>query len=67
MDFDPLEAADVERIQRLLRRHFKYTRSETADKILRKWDKFAPKFVKVMPQDYKRALAELAKAEDGNG
>ncbi len=58
---------DVEFIQRMLRRHFQYTRSEKADDILRKWDKFAPKFVKVMPQDYKRALAELAKAENSSG
>ena len=67
IDFDPLDDGDVELIQRLLRRHFQYTRSEKADTILRKWEKFAPMFVKVMPQDYKRALAELAKEEGGNG
>ena len=66
VDFDPLEDDDVEYLQRSLRRHFQYTRSEKADLILRKWDKFAPKFVKLMPQDYKRALAELASAEDGD-
>ncbi|MCP4036821.1 MAG: glutamate synthase large subunit [bacterium] len=67
VDFDPLEDHDVEFVQRSLRRHFRYTRSATADDILRKWDKFARMFVKVMPQDYKRALAELARTEDGNG
>ena len=67
VDFDPLDESDVEILQRSLRRHFQYTRSKKADEILRKWDKFAPKFVKLMPQDYKRALAELARAEDGNG
>ncbi len=67
VDFDPLENDDVEFIQRSLRRHFQYTRSAKADEILRKWDKFAPKFVKLMPQDYKRALAELARAEEANG
>jgi glutamate synthase (NADPH/NADH) large chain len=66
VDFDPLGDKDVELIQRLLRRHFQYTRSEKADVVLRKWEKFAPMFVKVMPRDYKRALAELAKAEGGN-
>ncbi len=66
VDFDPLSDEDSEVVQRLLRRHFQYTRSLKADDILRKWDKFAPRFVKVMPQDYKRALAELTK-EDGNG
>jgi len=67
VDFDPLEADDIDFIQRSLRKHFQYTRSEKADQILRKWDKFAPKFVKLMPQDYKRALAELARAESDNG
>jgi glutamate synthase (ferredoxin) len=67
VDFDPLDEGDVEYLQRSLRRHFQHTRSEKADEILRKWDKFAPKFVKLVPQDYKRALAELARAEDGNG
>jgi len=67
VDFDPLEADDVEFIQRSLRKHFQYTRSAKADLILRKWDKFAPKFVKLMPQDYKRALAELSKAGGENG
>ncbi|MCP5040408.1 MAG: glutamate synthase large subunit, partial [bacterium] len=67
VDFDPLEADDIDFIQRHLRRHFQYTRSAKADKILRKWEKFAPKFVKLVPQDYKRALAELAKADADNG
>ena len=67
VDFDPLETSDVEFIQRSLRKHFQYTRSAKAEEVLRKWDKFAPKFVKLVPQDYKRALAELAKEEDGNG
>ena len=44
----------------MLRRHFQYTRSQRADEILRKWDKLAPKFVKVFPQEYKQALAALA-------
>jgi len=61
IDFDPLDDDDIELLQRLLRRHREHTGSKKADDVLRKWDKFAPKFVKVMPQDYKRALAELAK------
>ncbi|MBW2420738.1 MAG: glutamate synthase large subunit [Deltaproteobacteria bacterium] len=67
VDFDPLDGEDIELIQRLLRRHREHTGSEKADDLLRKWDKFAPKFVKVMPRDYKRALAELAKEASGNG
>ena len=40
----------------MVRRHFQYTRSQRADEVLRKWDTYAPRFVKVFPRDYKRAL-----------
>jgi len=68
LDLDPLGEDDVEYIQRMLRRHFQLTRSPRADEILQKWEKMAGKFVKVFPQEYKQALAELAReAEAGNG
>jgi glutamate synthase domain-containing protein 2/glutamate synthase domain-containing protein 1/glutamate synthase domain-containing protein 3 len=67
VDLDPLSADDEEVIQRLVRRHFQYTRSQRADEVLRKWNTFAPRFVKVFPQDYKRALGERIAAESGNG
>jgi len=35
--------------------------------VLRKWNTYAPKFVKVFPKDYKRALGERIAAESGNG
>jgi len=62
-----MEPEDVELVQRLIRNHFKYTRSEKADEILRKWDAYAPKFVKVFPKDYRRALDDRLAAESGNG
>jgi len=64
---DPIEADDLETLQRLIRSHFKYTRSQKADDVLRKWDSYAPKFVKVFPKDYKRALSDRLAAESGNG
>ena len=38
--------------------HLKYTGSRKAKKVLDAWDIMLPKFVKVMPIDYKRVLAE---------
>ena len=38
--------------------HFMYTGSRNAKRILDGWDAILPKFVKVMPIDYKRVLAE---------
>ena len=58
VDLDPLEEEDFAIIQRMVRKHFQSTRSTRADDVLRKWDTYAPKFVKVMPKDYKRVLME---------
>jgi glutamate synthase (ferredoxin) len=67
VDLEPLDDEDIEIVQRMIRRHFQYTRSEKADDVLRKWVAYAPKFVKVFPRDYKRALGERIAAESGNG
>ncbi|MCG8592408.1 MAG: glutamate synthase large subunit [Proteobacteria bacterium] len=67
IDFDPLSDEDVETIQRLVRRHFQYTRSKKADDVLRKWETMAPKIVKCMPTEYKMALADRLKAGLGDG
>jgi glutamate synthase (NADPH/NADH) large chain len=42
-----------------IEKHLKYTESERAKFILDNWDKVRPQFVKVMPNEYKRALNEL--------
>ena len=39
------------------------TGSAVAERVLRAWTAHLPKFVKVMPHDYKRALREMAEAE----
>jgi glutamate synthase domain-containing protein 3 len=64
---DPLSGDDMETIQRLVGNHYQYTGSAKADGVLRNWDVYAPKFVKVFPKDYKRALADRLAAESGNG
>jgi len=50
----------------MVRRHFQYTRSARADEVLRKWETYAPRFVKC-PADYKRAQVDRIAAESGNG
>nr|MCS5637393.1 hypothetical protein [Myxococcota bacterium] len=66
LDLDPLNDEDEAYIQRMLRRHFQLTRSRRADDILRKWEKLAPKFVKVFPREYKQALADLAQEAEAD-
>jgi glutamate synthase (NADPH/NADH) large chain len=62
-----MREGDVERLHALITRHAHYTNSKTAQKILANWEAYLPKFRKVMPTEYRRALADLAKqAEAGS-
>ena len=51
---------DAERLRQLIANHARYTGSERARQILENWEAYLPKFRKVMPVEYRRALAELA-------
>ena len=67
VDLEPLTAEDEEAIQRLVRRHHEYTRSQRAQDVLRKWNTYAPRFVKVFPRDLKLALDARLNARTGDG
>jgi glutamate synthase (NADPH/NADH) large chain len=53
-------AADEAIVKRLIERHAHYTGSARAKRILERWSEVRPKFVKVFPHEYRRALGELA-------
>ena len=46
-------------LKTLIEKHLKYTNSPRAKFILDNWDKARTQFIKVMPNEYKRALNEL--------
>jgi glutamate synthase (NADPH/NADH) large chain len=58
-----MDKHDAERIWQLVARHLKYTGSERARMIIDQWPEYLPKFVKVMPVEYRRALLELEKEQ----
>lgn len=59
VELGPIEDKDDEReLQTMIANHYKYTNSELAEKILVKWDEYLPKFVKVIPLEYKKILEE---------
>jgi glutamate synthase (NADPH/NADH) large chain len=58
-----MDRNDAERVRELLSRHLKYTGSTRARAILDDWAGYLPKFVKVMPVEYARALRELEEAQ----
>jgi glutamate synthase (NADPH/NADH) large chain len=53
---------DAERLRRLISLHARYTGSRRAAEILADWNRHCPMFRKVMPVEYRRALAEMEKA-----
>jgi glutamate synthase domain-containing protein 3 len=61
---DVLEEADRLALRRMLEDHLRYTGSVNAARVLENWDEALPKFVKVMPRDYKRVLAERRKRSE---
>ena len=50
---------DAHRLKMLIEKHHHYTASPRAKDILNNWDAYLPKFVKVMPVEYRRALLEM--------
>ncbi|PCI38948.1 MAG: hypothetical protein COB46_09980, partial [Rhodospirillaceae bacterium] len=50
---------DAQRLKGLIKSHLHYTDSALAKKILDDWETYLPKFVKVMPVDYRRALLDM--------
>ena len=52
-------AADATLLRELIERHLRFTGSTRALSLLDDWDTIRGKFVKVFPNEYKRALSEL--------
>jgi len=61
--FDPIDGDDERELHDLIEEHHLRTQSAVAARVLREWPDHLPRFVKVMPHDYKRALREPAEVE----
>ena len=60
---EELAADDADELKAMIERHEALTSSSRAGAILADWAGYLPKFVKVMPKDYKRVLEAIAKAK----
>jgi glutamate synthase (ferredoxin) len=60
---EKLEDEDVAALKSMIENHAINTKSTRAAGILAAWETYLPKFVKVMPKDYKRVLQALKKAQ----
>ncbi|MBP7142976.1 MAG: glutamate synthase large subunit [Opitutaceae bacterium] len=54
---------DVAELRELIEKHRAHTQSARAAAILGAWESYLPRFVKVMPKDYKRMLACIERAQ----
>src|SRR5277367_2246064 len=57
------EADEIEEVRGLIEDHAHYTGSDHAERILENFNHLLPRFVKVLPTDYKRVLEEEAARE----
>jgi glutamate synthase (ferredoxin) len=61
VELEPLDQHDLDYVKGQIEKHVDYTGSSRGKEILSRWATEQSTFVKVMPTDYKRALAELRK------
>ncbi|MBA2256004.1 MAG: glutamate synthase subunit alpha, partial [Thermoleophilaceae bacterium] len=67
VDLEEPGAEDLAEVRALVAEHAERTDSTVAARMLSDWDGLAGAWVKVIPRDYKRALAELAEQEASGG
>jgi glutamate synthase (NADPH/NADH) large chain len=60
---DPLLEEDISFVKELIEQHLQLTGSAKAEKILKNFDQYVLQFVKVIPHDYKRVMAEKKQKE----
>jgi glutamate synthase (ferredoxin) len=64
VDLEPLvEADDIDFVQVAILKHVTFTGSRHAERVLAEWAVNRSRFVKVMPREYKRVLAEEARRQ----
>ncbi len=63
-DLEPLEnVKEIELVRGMIERHQKYTGSRRSKYVLDLWDEMLPKFIRVIPKDYKRVLQSLERVK----
>jgi glutamate synthase domain-containing protein 3 len=64
VDLEPVvKSHDIDLLQALVENHRRLTGSAPAQYVLENWDTLLPKFVKVMPIDYRRVLEQMEREQ----
>ncbi|WP_299889013.1 glutamate synthase large subunit [uncultured Lacinutrix sp.] len=67
LNLDPLvETEDISELKALIEKHYNATLSPLGQSILENWEKELPKFIKVLPEEYKQALIRLEEEQTIN-
>jgi len=60
LNLDPVVLEeDINVLKTLITNHYNATLSPLAQRILEQWEQYLPKFIKVLPEEYKQALIKL--------
>jgi glutamate synthase (ferredoxin) len=59
-----VDPEETQQVRALVQRHAESTGSERARRILELWNEMVPKFVKVMPKDYKRVVEATRRVKE---
>lgn len=59
-----VDGKEIAELRNLLEKHAAYTGSTVAQKVLADFESLLPKFVRVIPKDYKRMLEAIKRAQD---
>lgn len=58
------DAAELEEVRSLIKRHVEYTGSQAGQRVLQDWNQQSQDFVRVIPKDYKRMTEQIQKVHD---
>jgi glutamate synthase (ferredoxin) len=59
-----VDAQEIEKVRGMIERHRDLTSSARAQQVLANWDAMVPKFVRIIPKDFKRAVESLRRAHE---
>jgi glutamate synthase (NADPH/NADH) large chain len=48
-----VDKEEIEQVREMIAKHVRYTHSRRGQSVLAEWEKHVPKFIKVIPRDYK--------------
>jgi glutamate synthase (NADPH/NADH) large chain/glutamate synthase (ferredoxin) len=67
VSFEEIDEADAAELRELIEEHRARTGSPVAARVLEEWEQKLPRFVKVMPNDYRRVLGPRMRAAEAVG